>query len=345
MNKYTIKTVITTAYSPDDEGVFIAADAIKRGKLAVIPTETVYGLAANALDEKAVENIFIAKGRPQDNPLIVHISDMEMLNSVAAEIPESASALAKRFWPGPLTMIFRKKDVVPFRVTAGLETVAVRFPENEIARAVIRAAGVPVAAPSANISGRPSITCAKYCKDELGGKVDVILESFDCKFGVESTVITFIENGVKILRPGAVSPELLRQVVDNVEIDPAVLSEIKPDQKVSSPGMKYKHYAPKAEITILDCTREKYIEFINASQERFALCFDEDIPEIANGRAVSYGSCSQPLSMAHNLFDALRELDARGAKQVFARKPPIEGIGLAVYNRLLRAAAFREISF
>ncbi len=339
-----LNTVIVTAFLPTDEGVGVAADAIKRGELAVIPTETVYGLAANALDSSAVDKIFVAKGRPQDNPLIVHIADRDDLFNIAKEIPPAATALADRFWPGPLTIILKKSSVVPQNVTAGLDTVAVRMPENEIARAVIRAAGCPVAAPSANISGRPSITCAKHCKEELGGRVSVILESFDCKFGVESTVISLVGPRPCILRPGAVSPAELGSVLGPVDISPAVLRSLEKNEVAASPGMKYKHYSPNAEITIVDASREDFISFINADSARFALCFDEDIPDIPPEKAVSFGSQNDPLSMAHNLFEALRTLDLRGARTVFARKPSLNGIGLAVYNRLLRAAAFREIS-
>lgn len=319
-----------------------AASLLRSGEVVAIPTETVYGLAANAFDGKAVAKIFKAKSRPMDNPLIVHIAEFEELYSLVSSVPESAKILAEKFWPGPLTMIMPKSDKIPNEVSAGLETVAVRMPSHPAARAVIKAAGVPLAAPSANISGSPSPTNAKYVLSDMGGKIPLILDGGPCSVGVESTVITLASNPPRVLRPGGITVEQLREALGEVQVDDAVIHELKKGEKAASPGMKYKHYAPKADITILNGSFSKFYDYVKSQPEDcFVLCFEGEERHFKN--AVTYGKRENGLSEANRLFDALRELDEMGAKTVFARCPEMTGVGLAVYNRLIRSAGFHII--
>ncbi len=321
-----------------------AADILKRGGLVAIPTETVYGLAADALNPEAVKKIFAAKGRPADNPLIVHIAEFEEIYGLASQVPESAKILAERFWPGPLTMIVPKGESIPDITSAGLPTVAIRMPSHPIAREIIRRS-CPLAAPSANLSGSPSTTTAQHCIHDLGGRVDAIVDGGECRFGVESTVITLAGEKPRLLRPGAITLEELRDALGEVELDKAVLSQIDPGERVSSPGMKYKHYAPKAKVVIVDGDSESFLRFLNqqAGEGIFGLVFSGEEKQ-SNKPCVVYGENDEDITQAHRLFAALRELDERGAKLVYARCPRKEGVGLAVYNRLLRAAAFEEIT-
>ncbi len=309
-----------------------------------IPTETVYGLAANALDPDAVAKIFRAKGRPQDNPLIVHISEFEQLSPLVSEIPESAKILADRFWPGPLTMVLNRSELVPPSVSAGLSTVAVRFPKNPVARAIITACGLPLAAPSANLSGSPSPTTAEHCIRDLEGRVDAIVISGPCSVGLESTVVALFSDTPHLLRPGAVTAEQLKDALGKLTVDPAVTAKPEEGKPVASPGMKYKHYAPKTHVILIDSSREEYINYVNAhlSDGVFALCFQEDEDRIA-APTVLYGSEADGASQAAGLFAALRQLDDLGAKIAYAHAPSLSGMGLAVYNRLIRAAAFEVV--
>lgn len=320
-----------------------AGALLRDGEVVGIPTETVYGLAANAFDETAVSKIFKAKGRPQDNPLIVHIAKFEELEALVAEVPEAAKKLAEAFWPGPLTMILPKSDKIPDAVCAGLQTVAIRCPSHPVAHAVIEKAGVPLAAPSANLSGSPSPTNAKYVYDDMNGKIPLILDGGQSAVGVESTVVTLALDRPRVLRPGGVTVEQLRAVLHEVDVDEAVVKPLKKGAVAASPGMKYKHYAPKAEITILKGSFEQFKAYVEAqnAEEHFVLCFEGEEKDFPH--AVTYGRCGDGLSEANRLFDALRELDEQGAKTVFARCPSENEVGLAVYNRLLRAAAFRVV--
>ena len=321
------------------ENVSLCADILKNSGLVAIPTETVYGLAANAFESSAVEKIFTAKGRPQDNPLIVHISEFEEIYPLVKTVPETAEKLAKAFWPGPLTIILEKSDKIPDAVSAGLDTVAVRCPSHKTAREIIKACGFPLAAPSANLSGSPSPTSFEHVKNDLTGRVDAIIDGGVCEVGLESTVITFKDDKVHILRPGAVTKEDIKSVLGvDVLIDKAVLNGVEGDEKVSSPGMKYKHYSPKAKVFLVK--GEGYCDFVN-KKGGVALCFDEDLPFLKT-KAVSYGSQSNPSTLAHNLFEKLRELDDESLT-VYAHSPEISGVGLAVYNRLIRAAGFEVI--
>lgn len=327
----------------DKKNIETAANLLRQGGLVAIPTETVYGLGANALNPRAVKAIFTAKGRPQDNPLIIHICQPEQAEQYAREIPSAYYALCRRFSPGPLTVILKKKDIIPPETSGGLDTVAIRIPSHPVARAIIQAAGVPVAAPSANLSGSPSPTTAQHCIHDLWGRVDAIVDAGECSVGLESTVISLAGERPILLRPGAVTPEQLEEVLGPVEIHQAVTGQLEGDGKAASPGMKYKHYSPKAKITILRGSSAQYTAYVNSRKGPgvYALCFEEDIPNLLVPY-VSWGSSGSESSQAHRLFAALRELDQQGAQRVYARCPEKSGIGLAVYNRLIRAAAFDE---
>ena len=314
-----------------------AKELILGGEVVAIPTETVYGLAANAFDESAVAKIFIAKGRPQDNPLIVHISDISQLDSLVEEIPEKVRVLAKKYWPGPLTMIMKKSDRIPSVVSGGLDTVAIRMPESEYARAIISVTA-PLAAPSANLSGSPSPTKAKYVLEDMNGRIPLIIDGGECEIGVESTVVSFVGEKPRLLRPGGITLEQLEETIGEVEVDSAVLNKLEENRQASSPGMKYKHYSPKADITVVKGSLEDFRRYVKDKGDFFALCFDGEEKFFEN--ALSYGSVDDPPSQAKRLFDALRELDENGAQKVYARCPDLKGMGLAVYNRLIRSAGF-----
>ena len=340
----------TLQLTDNQQDIKTAAAVIKDGGLVAMPTETVYGLAANALNGDAVQRIFAAKGRPMDNPLIVHIADVADIDrlSLVAAFPEKARRLAAAFWPGPLTIIMKKGAVIPDEVSAGLDTVAIRLPSHPAARALIRESGLPLAAPSANTSGKPSPTTAQHVIDDMDGKIEAVIDGGACDVGVESTVITVVSDIPKILRPGIVTREEIEAVIGKVEVDKAVLNQLKKDEKVSSPGMKYKHYAPKAQVILVRSTDEKYIGFVNRCYRRdgdcAALCYDEDVKSIA-APTVSLGAEADLKEQAQALFDALRAVDEiDGVNTVYAHCPIAEGVGMALYNRLIRAAAFRVIT-
>lgn len=330
----------TKILSTSEYDIALAGEIIAKGGLVAFPTETVYGLGADALNENAVKSIYAAKGRPSDNPLIVHICEKEDIVPLVKEVTPKARALMDAFFPGPLTIILPKSDRVGNVVSGGLDTVAVRMPQNDIARRLIRAAGCPVAAPSANTSGLPSPTRAKYVIEDMNGKIDAIIDGGDCEFGVESTVITLAGDVPTILRPGAVTKEMIESVIGKTEVARAVLEGMKNDEVAASPGMKYKHYAPKAQVVIVDAEKEVYENFVNSRENAFALCFEGDNVTVDK---VTYGRENDDLSQARELFDALRQLDEMGAKKVYARIPHTTGVGMAVYNRLIRAAAFKII--
>ncbi|MDR2670914.1 MAG: threonylcarbamoyl-AMP synthase [Oscillospiraceae bacterium] len=337
-----IHTMLLTASSPDD--IASAGRLLRAGRLVAMPTETVYGLAANALDPAAVARIFEAKGRPADNPLIVHIAEPEDLTALCQEIPPEALTLAQRFWPGPLTLVLPRRAVVPDAVTAGLPTVAVRLPALPAARAVIRAAGTPLAAPSANLAGRPSPTTADHVRADLGGRIDAILDGGPCQWGIESTVVSVAHHPPRLLRPGGVTQESLCDVIPNLMVDPAVQGALADGETPSAPGMKYRHYAPRAPLTILRGPAGRAAAHIRRQSGPVAvLCFDEEWDDFAGLPRVSYGSRSDPLSLARSLFDALRRLDALGARQLFARCPEGGGVEAAVQNRLRKAAGFQTL--
>lgn len=323
-----------------------AGKILSNGGLVGIPTETVYGLAANALDEKAVKNIFKAKGRPQDNPLIVHISRAEDVYGLVSDFCDSAKRLTEKYWPGPLTVILPKSDKIPSVVSAGLDTVAIRLPENKTARDIITAAGVPLAAPSANLSGSPSPTSASHVLADLDGLIDAVVLGENSKVGLESTVITFVSAPPKILRPGGITYEMIKEIIPDAEIDKAVLNEMKADETPSSPGMKYKHYSPRSRIIMVESDKDNFIKFITEKRKEnsniFALVFDSDLDDVPPP-CLSYGNEQDQNEQAEKLFARLRELDEQGSEICFVRSPKKQGVGLAVYNRLIRACAFEVI--
>ena len=335
----------TLIFKAADEATLEQCGAlIRAGDLVCFPTETVYGLGANALDAEAVAKIFKTKNRPADNPLIAHISDDTMIGQVASAVPEEIRELTMRFWPGPLTVVLPRRADLPQIVSAGLDTVAVRCPEHPIARELIRAAGVPIVAPSANLSGRPSPTCLDHCREDLTGKIAAIIDGGECSIGLESTVLLPLgERRLKILRPGGITVAMLEEAGFEVEIDPAVLAPVKEGQKVSSPGMLHRHYAPKAPMTIVSGTPEEVCAAIlnKLTPETWVLAFDEYIDRFP--RAISFGSQNDPLSQSQALFRALRAFDQLPCKEIYAMDPAGEGVGLAVRNRLLRAASFQII--
>lgn len=324
--------------------VSAAAALLKAGEVVAIPTETVYGLAANAFDPAAVKKIFAAKGRPQDNPLIVHLASPEEVDTVARDVPAAAYALMQRFSPGPLTVILHKKDCIPPEVSAGLSTVAVRIPSHPVANAIIRAADVPLAAPSANLSGFPSPTAAEDVRDDMTGRVAAIVDGGPCEAGIESTVVTLATDPPRLLRPGVITAEQLREFLPDLVVDEAVLHPLAEGKTAASPGMKYKHYSPKAQIYIVKGDQASFFGYIRRNHTADALLvFEEDAP-LCEKPCVTMGKTDEPLTQTGRLFTALRELDRIGANTVFAREPSREGVGLGVCNRLYRAAAFRFLN-
>lgn len=320
--------------------IAIAAEMLKENKLVAFPTETVYGLGANALSEDAVKRIFIAKGRPQDNPLIVHLDCPEKAEEFAYT-SELYYRIANEFMPGPITVILPKRSILPDVVTAGLDSVGIRVPGYEKARKLIALAGVPIAAPSANISGKPSPTKAEHVICDMNGKIDGILCGDNCDVGVESTVVKLIsDDSLVICRPGGVTKEMLERVCKNVLVDPAVLAKF--EGRPISPGMKYRHYAPETDIEILIGSEES-IEAFLADKEKFAIiCYKEDKKLLKYKNSISMGSVCDSFEQASQLFSCLRTCDTiKDIDIIYARMPDKEGVGLAVYNRLLKAAGFK----
>ena len=323
----------------------MAASIIKNGGLVAIPTETVYGLGANGLDPAAVAKIFQAKGRPQDNPLILHISGPEQIEEFCHHIPQAAYALADAFWPGPLTMVLPARSNVPKCTTAGLPTVAVRCPDSPVTRQIIRLAGVPVAAPSANISGKPSTTTAEHVRHDHDGRIDAIVDGGPCRVGVESTIVDLSEERPRLLRPGGITPEQLLEVLGDLVVDKAVTAQIDKDAVVKAPGMKYRHYAPDCQVLIVAGSREKAADYIRRHYQPGdrVLCFAEELPLYQGCDPLSYGFEADVETLSAGLFSALRELDDPKVSRVFARCPVGGGVAYAVQNRLKKAAAFHII--
>jgi len=330
-----------------EQEIGIAAKLIQNGEAVGMPTETVYGLACDAYNADAVKKVFAAKGRPADNPLIVHIAGLDEWKPLVKEIPPLAQKLAERFWPGPLTIILPRTERIPSVTAGGLDTVGVRFPAHPLAQALIRESGVPLAAPSGNRSGSPSPTTAAHMMADMDGRIPAIIDGGSCLCGVESTVISLEdEKTVRVLRPGFVTPEQLGTIAENVIVDKAVLSQLAPDTIVRSPGMKYKHYAPKAAVTLVNGDAAHFLSYMNAHSGDgiFALVFDADMPACKNRlfRAVPYGDTDEERAQA--FFARLRELDEAGAQHIFVRAPRTDGVGLAVYNRLIRAAGYNVVT-
>lgn len=335
-----------------DYDIKMAADIIKSGGLVAFPTETVYGLGANAFLESAAKKIYAAKGRPSDNPLIVHIASVGDIENIAKDIPDIFYKLAKKYWPGPMTVVLKKRDVVPYATSGGLDTVAVRLPENDIARALIKDSGVPIAAPSANTSGRPSPTKASHVFEDMNGKIDMIIDGGAVGIGVESTIIDLTSDIPTLLRPGAVTLEMLREICPRVDVDPAIEHLLTGSEAPKAPGMKYKHYAPKADMKLIRGDESTVLEYLKEQVKKSdkitaVLTVDEhkeilDMISDKNSKMniLSLGSKKNPDSIAHNLFDILRKCDDIGAEYILSEVFDESGIGKAIMNRLKKAAGF-----
>lgn len=332
----------TLKLTDDNRGIGTAAEILKNGGIVGIPTETVYGLAANAFDDEAIKKIFIAKGRPQDNPLIVHISELSEIKELVSEFPPSAEELARRFWPGPLTIILPKTEKVAKSVSAGLSTVAVRMPSSRVARKIICEAKVPLAAPSANLSGSPSPTTAEHVMSDLSGRIDAVVMSSDCEVGLESTVVSLAVNPPRLLRPGAITYEELKEILPDLVVDKAVLEELEEGVKAASPGMMYKHYSPKTEVFLVEAESDEFCGFVNEKKNSAAICFSEDSDKIKIP-VLSLGKLNDENEQAKKLFKLLRDADSLNVKTIYVHAPKKRGVGLAVYNRLIRAAGFKVI--
>ncbi len=328
-----------------------AAEIIRAGGLVAFPTETVYGLGGNAIDPDASRKIYAAKGRPSDNPLIVHIADIDELEAVAAELPDAAVKLICAFWPGPLTLVLKKRMIIPDATTGGLPTVAVRMPSHPVAAMFIRTCGLPVAAPSANLSGRPSPTTARHVLEDLDGRIDMVIDGGSAQVGLESTIVDVSTETASLLRPGEITLEMLRGVVPGIQVDPAVTGPVADGVKPKAPGMKYRHYAPKAEMSIVTGetgrVREKILE-LAAEQEAAGkrvgiLAAEESAGSYGRGTVRSVGTRADEETVAHNLFSVLREFDALDVDVIYAEGFEERGIGRAVMNRLRKAAGYRVI--
>ncbi len=344
----TILAKVDLSQPDSAEVIQTAAKILQEGGLVAFPTETVYGLGGNGLDSAACEKIYLAKGRPSDNPLILHISEFEELNPIVGEISPAAKKLMDAFWPGPLTMVFPKSEIVPEKATGGLDTVAVRFPSHPVARAIIRAAGLPIAAPSANSSGKPSPTRASHVEFDLNGKIDMIIDGGAAEWGLESTIVDVSGEVPMILRPGAVTKEMMEKVVGTVEIDPAILQKPAADFRPKAPGMKYTHYSPKAEVVLVKGETKAVVDEINRlaaedmaqgmktgvmATEETKDCYKADI-------VLSLGSRERPEEIGANLFKYLRKFDFLGAERVYSEVFSEEGEGMAIMNRLNKAAGY-----
>lgn len=339
------------SFQPED--LQEACDLLKNGELVAFPTETVYGLGGNALDETAAARIYQAKGRPSDNPLIVHVADLQALNIIGKDIPEEAYRLAERFWPGPLTMIVKKSQAVPKATTGGLDTVAVRMPSDEIALALIQGSGLYIAAPSANASGRPSTTRAEHCMEDLGGRIPMVIDGGAVRIGLESTIVDLSAGKPLILRPGYITIGQLREVLPLVEYDPAVISRTA-DKNIAAkaPGMKYRHYAPKGEFVIFEGTPERVIAGINAEAEKRSrqgfktavLATEESKSRYTADYVESLGRRTDEAEIAAHLFEVLRKFDDVGAEYIYGESFFSPGVGRAIMNRLLKAAGYNIIT-
>ena len=335
----------------------LAKKVLEEGGLIGIPTETVYGLAGNALDPLASQKIYAAKGRPSDNPLIVHIADMEMLPELVKRIPETAVKIADAFWPGPLTIIMEKSEIVPYETTGGLDTVAIRMPSHPIANRLIGMSRIPLAAPSANTSGRPSPTRASHVYEDLNGKIEMILDGGDVGIGIESTIIDVTGDTPMILRPGYITKAMLEEVVGTVLVDPAVADESgSGDFRPKAPGMKYKHYAPKGELKIISGEQASVVEkIIQMAQSRLEegasvgiIATDEtekayDTLKAQGAVLMNIGTRKDEDTIIHNLFDVLRRMDGAGVKYIFSESFEEGDRGMAIMNRLLKAAGYDRI--
>ena len=346
------KVAIINNLDKDLKFIKEAAETIKKSGLVVFPTETVYGLGANALDEEAVKKIFEAKGRPQDNPLIVHVSDISQVDDLAKDIPEVAKKMMLKFWPGPLTIILNKKDRIPNRTSANLDTIGIRMPDDEIALKLIKLSKTPIAAPSANISGRPSPTDIERCVEDLSGRVDYIIGGEKSRVGVESTIIDCTVNPPIVLRPGGTTVEMLKEIDERIELDKGLMSKPTEDFKPKAPGMKYRHYAPKAKVRIVSGKREKTIEkicemvhnYIENGKKVGIMASAENSRYYKEGTVKVLGSSLKLEDVAHNLFESLRSFDDMGMDIIIAEAFEEKGVGIAIMNRLKKSAGYDIIT-
>lgn len=325
--------------------VSAAAKILREGGLVGLPTETVYGLGANGLDGAAVRRIFEAKGRPQDNPLILHVSGPQWLTRYCAQVPPLAYVLARKFWPGPLTMILKRDPCVPDETTAGLDTVAVRCPNHPVTLAIIREAGVPIAAPSANLSGRPSCTTAQDVLEDMDGKIQCLVDGGPCAVGVESTILDLTCTPPRLLRPGGVPVEQIERLIGPIAIDKAVNGVLDGEERPRAPGMKYRHYAPKAPVIVVSGAPEASAQEIlrRVGPESGVICFEEYLPLFEKQRVQSLGPSQDKQTQAQRVFDALRAFDSETVTEIYAQCPDNQGLGLAIGNRLKKAAGFHVI--
>lgn len=352
----TIINKITEEFNIDNaennEIIKTAADVIRRGGLVAFPTETVYGLGGDAFDETAASRIYEAKGRPSDNPLIIHISDVEDLERVSDNVPKEAYLLAEKFWPGPLTVILEKNDKVPMSVTGGLNTVAVRLPSHPVARAIIASSGTLIAAPSANLSGRPSPTVGSHVAEDLDGRIDMIIDGGAIEIGLESTIVDLTGDVPMILRPGFVTKEMLSEVLGRVEFDPAIMSGVNKDVAPKAPGMKYRHYAPKSELILVKGDKQKVIskmqdllqKGIESGLKVGIMTTEENVDAFLGGEVVCLGKSDDGDEIARRLFATLRRFDELEVDIIYSEAFEEEGIGQAIMNRLQKAAGHKTIS-
>lgn len=326
-----------------------ASDILQAGDMVAFPTETVYGLGADALDEMASKKIYAAKGRPSDNPLIVHVANEKQIEPLVKEFPEVARKLMNKFWPGPLTIIFKKSDVVPYGTTGGLDTVAIRMPNHRVALKLIEESGVAIAAPSANTSGRPSPTTAKHVMDDLNGKISMVIDGGEVGIGIESTIVDVTGDIPMILRPGYISKKMLEEVVGEVTIDKAIMGPVSQEIKPKAPGMKYKHYAPKADFTMFDGDIGKVICHINKLAADYEekgfkvgiISSDESRDRYKYGEVISIGSRNNEISISKNLYRVLRDFDDKKVDYILGETFRSEELGQAIMNRLLKAAGYQ----
>lgn len=340
----------TQVLGADEESLALAASLLSRGELVAFPTETVYGLGANALNREAVLSIFAAKGRPADNPLIVHVWHRAQLDELCVVTPV-ARQLMDAFWPGPLTILMEKKEAVPSEVTAGLPTVAVRMPSHPVAAAMLKACNLPIAAPSANRSGKPSPTTARHVLEDMDGRIPLILDGGSCEVGLESTVLDICHGTPCILRPGGVTRAMLESVLGKVNVAGSVLRPLQKGETALSPGMRYRHYSPDGQVTLVEGAEDEVVAALSAlyhqaernGHRACVMCFTEHVPALQDCRPHDLGGLDHPETVAHRLFETLRRLDEEHMDVIFSEVVPPEGVGLAVMNRLGRAAAFRSV--
>lgn len=345
-----VNIIDTVCVKADEASIRQAGQILKRGGLVAFPTETVYGLGADALNEDAAAKIYAAKGRPSDNPLIVHITERKMLDAIVSEVSTQAELLMEKFWPGPMTLIFKKSALVPYGTTGGLDTVAVRMPSHPVARAVIDAGGGYIAAPSANTSGRPSPTKAAHVEEDLCGKIDMILDGGEVEIGLESTIVDVSTDRPVILRPGYISQEMLKEVIGPVEIDRALLLDSSKAHP-KAPGMKYKHYAPKGELVIVEGKRQAVADTVNALTEQneakglktAVIVSEENLSLYKAECKINIGSREHEESIAANLYDVLRQMDEMGIERIYSESFAGGSLGAAIMNRLLKAAGHHVI--